>query len=159
MNKAAIYHKLLDQLATEFEAVAQAARHTIETATHEEFQAKSKYDTFSLEQSYLARGQAQRVEEIAETLAQLRAFVLPAITPGAPAQIGGLVELRAPLDEAEYFLLLPAGGGEEVFVDHRTVTVLTPQSPLGRSLCGKSVGDTVSKPGRASDPCRVLAIH
>jgi transcription elongation GreA/GreB family factor len=52
----------------------------------------------------------------------------------------------------------PRAGGLEVSVDGTGVLVITPQSPLGRELLGKHVGDSVRLPGRGA-PMEIVAIE
>jgi hypothetical protein len=60
-----------------------------------------------------------------------------------------LVAIENKSDVAWYFLG-PRAGGMELDVEGHHVLVLTPQSPFGRELLGKHVGETVRPPGRAS---------
>ena len=54
---------------------------------------------------------------------------------GQEIDIGALVEVEVS-GEAEWYLLLNCGGGTEVTADGSTVTVITPESPLGKALMG-----------------------
>ena len=95
-----------------------------------------------MEQSYLARGLAQQVEKLAEQVEELRAFV-PADFSGRAIGVGALIETE--LDGfKDWFFLLECGGGTEVEVEGRTVTVITPESPVGDALCGKAEGEAYS---------------
>ena len=58
------------------------------------------------------------------------------------------------------YFIGPRAGGMELTVEERSILVLTPQSPLGRHLIGKRVGDTVSAAGRgASVMMRIVAVE
>jgi transcription elongation GreA/GreB family factor len=46
----------------------------------------------------------------------------------------------------------------ELQFDGRIVLVLTPQSPFGRQLLGKRLGDTVQLPGRGASAQRIAAV-
>jgi transcription elongation GreA/GreB family factor len=72
---------------------------------------------------------------------------LPEFGPDAVIALGALVELSARGRSAWYFLG-PRAGGLELRIDDREILVLTPQSPLGRQLLGKRVGDLVQMAGR-----------
>ena len=81
MNKHAVLQLILEKLSVDLDIAQRAAQTAYETATHEENIAENKYDTLGLEASYLAAGQAKRVEEIKQSLAlcqnlqlQLRAY-------------------------------------------------------------------------------------
>ena len=56
------------ELRSRLERLARAARAAHAAATDPGSKAESKYDTRSLEESYLATGQARQVQELAETL-------------------------------------------------------------------------------------------
>ena len=69
MNKHAVHQLILEKLSVDLDIAQRAAQTAYETATHEENIAENKYDTLGLEASYLAAGQAKRVEEIKQALA------------------------------------------------------------------------------------------
>jgi hypothetical protein len=69
MNKQTVHQLILDKLRVDLDIAERAAQTAYETATHEENIAENKYDTLGLEASYLAAGQAKRVEEIRQSLA------------------------------------------------------------------------------------------
>lgn len=65
-----------------------------------------------------------------------------AIIPGAR------VVLADNHEETQYFLG-PCAGGTSVDVDDQEILVITPASPLGRELVGRSAGDKINLPGGA----------
>ena len=107
-------------------------------ATHEQAKPENDKDTRALEQSYLARGQAARVEELRAEVAEVRAMPVRAFADGAPAALGALALVEED-GRATWILLAPAGGGEKL--GDGEVTVVTPRSPLGRAVLGKRAGD------------------
>ena len=127
-------------LASAHEAVVEAARSAREGATHEESRAEGDKDMRSTEQSYLARGQAMRAEELAEQLQRFELTPLPAFGPGDPIRAGALVRLAIEDDE-RVVLIVAQGGGTALEVDGVSVTVVTPSSPLGTALLGRREGD------------------
>ena len=141
MTKAEIHQLFVDQMATELDSITAAARNTIAMATDEEHKADSKYDTFSLESSYLARGQAMRVQELTEALDRMRVLPLKELNDSSPVILSALVRLEANDGEERALFFGPAGGGEEVVVDGEEVVLITKQSPLGQAVLGKKVGD------------------
>src|SRR3954469_18602595 len=90
-DKTAVRHALEAALERALETMANAARTTREGAIHEDSRAEGDKDMRSTEQSYLARGQAMRVEDIAEQLQRLRATTFAAFDTGAAVAIGALV--------------------------------------------------------------------
>lgn len=142
--REAIVEKLREELALQLKA-AELAR---EEAISEESRARSKYDTHSQEAAYLAQGQAKLAAEVEESLKQYAALELPEVQADSAIVIGVLVQLESAGRRSWYFLG-PRAGGLELSWEGRDILVLTPQSPLGRELVGKRVGDTVRTPGRA----------
>jgi transcription elongation GreA/GreB family factor len=128
---------LIVHLTAELEVLEKAHRTTREAATHEEAKPENDKDTRALEQSYLARGQAARIEEQRAAIAEVTAFAVKAFED-RPAALGALVTVEDDGVESVLFLA-PAGGG--VSLDEGRVQVVTPRSPLGNTLLGKREGD------------------
>ena len=142
MTKKDIHQRFIARLAAELETITAAARKSFATATDEEHHAEGKYDTFKLESSYLARGQAKRVEELTSALQSLRMLPLQALNDTSPIQLGALVRLVA-ADGAQRTLFFgAAAGGERIVVDGEEIMIITSRSPLGQALLGKIVGNT-----------------
>ena len=130
-------------------------------AISEESRAENKWDTHSQEAAYLAEGQAKLAGEIGASLELYAALPLPDFGPGDAIAIGAIVELESAAGgrRASYFIG-PRAGGLELNVDGREILVLTPQSPLGRQLLGKRVGETVSAAGRgAAVVMRIVSVE
>jgi transcription elongation GreA/GreB family factor len=145
-DKATLVAELVALLANALEAARRAHEAAAEGATHTEARAENPKDTRGLEQSYLARGQAQRVADLEVALAQVSALVLRAFKQGDPIALGALVDLDED-GESQHVLVAPHGGGATLTGD---VQVVTPSSPFGRALLGKRGGDDleVQLPGR-----------
>ena len=139
--KTALLQALEHALATA-RAAHQAA---VEGATHEEARPENDKDTRGLEQSYLARGHAQRVAELEIGMAAAAAMPARRFTEEEAISVGALVTVVE--DGARRrFLVAPHGGGLELTLpaEHASrgpITVLTLTSPLGRALVGKRVDD------------------
>lgn len=137
-DKAQLKAALLAQLTAAL-ATAQAAHAAaLEGATHSEARAENDKDTRGLEQSYLARGQAQRVVELETAVTAVTALALRSFGARDPVALSALVTID---DEGERkrLFVAPAGGGNVV----AGVQVVTPSSPLGRALIGKRCEDEV----------------
>ena len=139
MDKAAVRDALVAQLRAKADKARASAEETRKGATHEESRAENDKDTRGLEASYLARGQAMRVEELHEAIGRVRIMELPDYVD-RPIGIGALIEALVD-DQERTFFLAPAGGGEKLQIDGATVRVLTPASPVGRALIGKRAAD------------------
>ncbi|MGC6369490.1 GreA/GreB family elongation factor [Pseudomonas sp. K2I15] len=143
MNKHAVHQLVLDKLAVDLDIAQRAAQTAYETATHEENIAENKYDTLGLEASYLAAGQARRVEEIKQALTLCQNMQLRAYDDQRGIEVGALLGLVDENDRQQWLFLAPDGAGLKVDVAGQPVTVITPRSPLGKSLLGKFEGDEV----------------
>ena len=139
-DKRRLLDLLRAQIAEEMATLVAAAKASHEAATHEEARPENDKDTRALEQSYLARGQAARVEELQEVATRLKFLELRAYDDEGPIGPGALVEVDVDDEEATFFLV-PVGGGRKVRLDDRDVMVVTTTSPVGRALLGKEVGD------------------
>jgi transcription elongation GreA/GreB family factor len=149
VNKTGLRDAILRQLRTDLALQANAAALARDEATNEESRARSKYDTHSQEAAYLAEGQARIALDIEASLAAYAALPLPSFGVGDVIALGALVELETAGRRSWYFLG-PRAGGLELQADGHTILVLTAQSPLGRELIGKRVGDEVKAPGRGA---------
>ncbi|MES2695724.1 MAG: transcription elongation factor, partial [Verrucomicrobiota bacterium] len=145
MNKAALRDAILRQLRQELATQTNAAVMSRDEAISEESRAENKWDTHSQEAAYLAEGQARLAVEINASIELFATLPLPPYGPNDPIAVGALVELEAGATgtgKRAWYFLGPRGGGVEVTLEETTVLVLTLQSPLGRQLLGKRVGDT-----------------
>jgi len=140
IDKREILSLVRDRVSADLETMSAAQRLVVDGATHEENRPENDKDTRALEQSYLARGQAQRVVELQDALNQLKALELRAFTAEARIALGALVALDDGKEIVHYFIA-PAGGGVRVTVPAGEVRVVTPQSPIARALLGKQEGD------------------
>lgn len=159
MNKSQLRERILAQLRATLALQVSAAQLARDEAISEESRPENKYDTHSLEAGYLAEGQARQAAEIEENIAILSTLPLPDFAPDGPIGLGALAEVRGARGATDAYFLCPRAGGLEVEFDGRAVMVVTPQSPLGRLLLGRRVGDTVQLPGRgAAASSRIVAV-
>ena len=138
-----------EKIKLEWETQTHAAMVSREEATHEESRAENQYDMHAQEAAYLAEGQAKLAAELGDSLALYQSMALPAFTAAQPIGLGAVVTLNAAGRKTRYFIG-PRNGGIEITFEDTEIIVLTPQSPLGRLLVGRHVGDTVATPDRAS---------
>jgi len=134
--KPALKAELIAQLEASLASARAAHASAIEGSTHEEARAENDKDTRGLEQSYLARGQAQRVAELEAAVGDVTALALRTFTASSVVALSALVTT----DDDQTFFIAPAGGG---CVLAGGVQVVTPSSPLGRALLGKRIDDDV----------------
>lgn len=147
MEKLKVIERIISYLEKEVELATKAQRETFEAATDEDAYSDGKYDTRSLETSYLAGGQAQLVKELGEALQGFRLMKANHFiqAPSSQAGLGSLIQMKQDNEEL-WYLLGPGAGGTEVDIENQTVTILTLHSPLGVSISGKTSGETVQLP-------------
>ena len=144
MNKKTVHQLIIDKLRIDLGVAERAAQTAYETATHEENIAENKYDTLGLEASYLATGQARRMEEIRQARAAYQQLLLRDYDPQRGIQVSNLVTLEAENGTCQQLFLGPEGAGLKIGQGAQLVTVITPRSPLGQRLIGKVEEDEVS---------------
>ena len=156
-GKSALRDELLARLRVELDQLEGAHRAALEGATHEESRPENSKDTRALEQSYLARGHAARVEELEAALVSVAA--LSTAKPGPRIALGAVATVDDDGSVTRYYLA-PWGGGVTLAGG---IAVVTPTSPIGRALIGKAVGEVaeVHRPGgvREFEIDRLYTIH
>ena len=147
MDKHAIVENLKSQLREQYKRTLAAVQEAAAGATGEDAKAESKYDTRGLELSYLAAGQVEQADRLAQELRAVEAFHFPEVD-AAQSQVihGSLIE--ANMDGRKvYYLLAPGGGGITVSSeDGELITVLGFSSPLTGLLLECTVGDLITQP-------------
>jgi transcription elongation GreA/GreB family factor len=143
MTKEQLRTAIMTALAADLETFFRAARTAHEAATHSECLPDNKYDTTALEASYIAQGQANRAQEIRLALESYRGLVLQSFDESTPVRLSALITLEDGEGHERTVFLGPQAGGLRIPGDCGEITVVTPRSPLGAGLLGKSVGDEV----------------
>lgn len=160
MTKKNIHQRFIDQLTAELEFITTAAKKSFATATSDEHRAEHKYDTFKLESSFLARGQAKRVQELTDALENLQLLPMKKMGKGDPIQLGALIRIKATDGEKRTLFFGYAAGGETLVADGEEIIIVTSQSPLGQAVLGKKVGDTFAiKIGSAKHTYAVVSVE
>ncbi len=132
--KADLKRELLEQLEAQLVAARASHAAATEGAISDEARPENDKDTRGLEQSYLARGYAQRVAELESALTSVGAMT---VAKSPRVAIGALVTIEE--NDAERMLYIAAHGGGLVLAG--SITVVTPTSPMGRALLGKNADD------------------
>jgi transcription elongation GreA/GreB family factor len=162
VNKSALRDAIVQQLRRDLATQTNAAQMARDEAISEESRAQNKWDTHSQEAAYLAESQAKIAGEIASSIELLSSLALSDFSSSDPIALGALVHLESAASSSarrSAYFLAPRAGGVEVTVEGETVLVVTPQSPLGRQLIGRRIGDSVTAPGRgASAQQRIVAV-
>jgi len=141
MNKLELKQIILDLLEQKWQIAQSSVQRAIESATDEETVPEHKYDTLALEASYLAHGQAKRLQECEQEISLFKELVMPQ-EPHCVV-LGCLVSLLDVNEQRKWFFISPCAGGLKVAASEATVMLVTFDSPLGRALKSKNVGDEV----------------
>lgn len=143
MSKDLIIKEIIRMLSANLTVLSTASRASHAAATHAECLPDNKYDTTALEASYIAQGQANRAQEIRVALECYRTLTLNAFDDETPIRLTALVTLEDAGGDVRRFFLGPQAGGMKIGDEGGEVVVITPGSPLGRSLLGLRYGDEV----------------
>lgn len=162
MNKKNLIQNFIKLIEADLQIAIESQKATVDYVTDEDNKPENQYDTRSLEASYLARGQAERVADLKECLGVFKNSVVREYNDTTPMGNTALVQLASldDSDEIKNVLLMPKGGGLTLTVDQKTIQVVTASSPLGQVLIGKKTGDEVSY--KVSDKIReyeILAVE
>lgn len=136
-SKQTLKDELVAHLEQTLAALQAAHAATREGATHEEARPENDKDTRAIEQQYLARGQAMRIEALQAGLTEVTAM---AVGPSEVVRVGALVTVEDEDGGEVRFFFAADGGGTKL---KGNVQVVTPASPLGQALLGKRAGDDV----------------
>ena len=142
MNKKQLVDSIIQQLSTEMELIATAAKSAHEEATHDGDLHHNQFDTPGLETSVLAEGQVKVAAELREAFDAFRTLPLKDFAPTEAISLAAIVETEVNGEKNLYFVG-PKAGGLEVAYDAATVYVITPHSPIGAKLIGRRAGDVL----------------
>ena len=143
MNKEELLHKIITTLTADLAVLTEAAKAAHAAATHSECLPDNKYDTTGLEASYVAQGQANRAQEIRQSLESYRKLTLRPFAENMPIRLTALVTIEAEDGSLRQVFLGPDAGGLKLLDLATECIVITPESPLGRALLGRSCGEEV----------------
>ena len=141
--KADVLAALRARVEADLAAVTASQQDAQAGATHEEARPEHDKDTRATEASYLARGLAERVAQLAAAASALANLIVRSFGAGDAIAPGALVTVEDDDGRARRYLVVPAAGGIEVTVGGVAVTAVTPRSPLGRALANQRVDDEV----------------
>lgn len=142
VNKQAVLDQFLAALTADLATLTRAASGAFAAATDPDSKAENKYDTRTLEASYIARGQAKRVSELQEAVQAFGALSGAELEAGAAVTLGAWVTLDGP-DGLDHYLIGPCAGGTEIIHEGIAICVITPASALGQKLVGKRAGESI----------------
>ena len=132
-------------LKEELENAIAAAQQAHDGATHEQSKAETQYDTLGLEHAYLAQGQSRRIDELIHSISLLENWKVIDFAYDDEIYLGAMVTLKGVLNnQCLTVLLAPSGGGVVVKLEEKEYQMITPQTPLGQSLIGLTIDETLS---------------
>ncbi|CDU02223.1 putative Transcription elongation factor, GreA/GreB [Vibrio coralliirubri] len=140
MNKSELRQIIIEQLKSRLRIAQSATQRAIDAATDEETVPEHKYDTLALEASYLAHGQAVRVQECEDDIQCYRNLVL---RDSEKITVSSYVVVIDELDQYKHFFMGPRVGGLSVEWNDKEVAIVTANAPFGQALMGKKVGDEI----------------
>ena len=145
MNRTDIIQLVVEQLTHDLAVQLKAAITAHAASTDSENIPDNKYETLALEASYVAQGQANRAQEIKRALEAYKQLTLQHFDDNSPIRLTALVSLAGDDDTTRTVFIGPQEGGMKVIdpSSKTVIVVITPASPLGRDLIGKTVGDMV----------------
>jgi transcription elongation GreA/GreB family factor len=154
-SKALLVASLLAKLEEELANMRRAAKDAREAATHEEAKPENDKDTRALEASYLAGAQAARVRELEGAVKAIGGMQLLELA-GKAVQASAVVTVEDEDALRQIYFVAPFGGGVVLggAEGAASVQVVTPQSPLGRALLGRTEGDVIEVRGGAVPQAR-----
>jgi transcription elongation GreA/GreB family factor len=158
ISKRVIVRQIIEKLGEEVTMLAQASRVMHADASDEQNKAEDKYDTRALETAYLASSQARVATETEQALAAYQSLELRKFTDKTTIELSALVELDSQGERTLYFLG-PKSGGLEIRIKATEILVITPESPLGQQLIGKTTGDRIKLETRGpAQELRVISV-
>lgn len=143
IDKARVLDALRARLAENLDELLAAQRTVQHGAVHEENRQEHAKDTRAIEQTYLARGLAERVEDLTDAVRRMAALSIETYGDDDAVGLTALVVLEDEDGDEDVYFVAPFGGGERLDIDGLRVQVLTPQAPLGRAIVGRRTGDEV----------------
>ncbi len=143
MDKKLLIQAIIDRLTLDQQLLLQAASSAHQAATDPENLPDNKYETLALESSYVAQGQANRAQEIAQAINVYRTLSGRSFTSQDQVFLTAYVVIESSKGIHRSIFLGPAAGGLKFDHNDAEVVVITPNSPLGKDLLGKKVGDVV----------------
>lgn len=150
---------IIKQLNDDLNTAIAASELAHQAATDKENIPENKYDTLALEAAYLAHGQSLRIDELHQSLQRYKTLKLTGYTEQRGIQISAFISLLDQDDNHRQLFLGPSAGGLSVELDGQTITVITPETPLGKQLLNKFIDDEITLTIQASAGVGSQAMH
>lgn len=159
IDKSVLCQLIVDNLSADLRVTMQAAQTAHAAAINAETQPDNKYDTLSLESSYIAQGYANRGQQIRKNLLAYKNLIMRLFDAETPISIAALVEVEFVSGDKRIIFIAPAGGGMKLECAGFIVNVVTPESPLAQALLGHKVGDMFSWGGGDGQQGEIISLR
>ena len=158
LSKEAVLKGFIEKFKAELASLVQSAKAAHLAATHEESKAEDRHDTFAIEASYLAAGQAVRVAELESTILEFENY-LSGGTSHAQIRLGTFFSYC--LDgKIQHAFVSTHGGGSKIQLGNSMIQVLSLQSPLGEALEGAKLNEEIEFEVRGTEKTyQILSIQ
>jgi len=143
MDKKNLVNNMISHLEDNLAEALIAANNAHKAATDDQSVAETQYDTLAIESSYLAEGMSRRINEFQLAIKIYKNLSLHEFTHDDAAALGAMIQLAEDKARKHWFFIGPNTGGFHAFIEEQSITVITPQSPMGKALLGKYVDDDV----------------
>ena len=141
--KEKLKKQVISKLNEDLNSLKKAAAETRSVSSDDENKQEGKYDTRSIEASYLAEAQADQATQIEESIFKLQNLILP--EEPDTVILGSIAILTDTEDHDLQFFLLPAGGGISLKYENQPLMVITPESPIGEKIIAKALLDNIEE--------------
>jgi len=143
MNKKTLIDKVINELSTKLEQSIQSANEAHAAAVDDQSIAETQYDTLAIEASYLAEGQSRQVKKYQEAIKSYQALTCRTFNQDSSITITALVQLSNDEAQQHWFFIGPDAGGFRCQLNQHNITVITPNSPMGKAIIGKQQDDDI----------------
>ncbi len=143
INKHDFIQIITAYLETKLSLAVNAANKAHAAAVDDESVAETQYDTLAIEASYLAEGQSRRANEYRRAINTYQSLKFIDFNQNSQIALTALIQLSGNSDKEHWFFLGPSAGGFCFRYKNKTITVITPQSPMGMALIGKQLDDDI----------------
>ncbi len=140
-DKQEVIDYITEVVETTLKQTKAAFERSRQDSIEAESRMQSRYDTQGIEAAYLADAFAMKIPNLKKQLYVISTLKIPNNngTIGL-CSIVGIKEMES--NKASNYIIMPAGGGEEIKYKGICFTVLTPHAPRGFAMIGKQEGDT-----------------
>ncbi len=138
ISKGLIKEQLIDALETKILAAKKAYEESKSYAQEDDLKSESKWDTRSIEASYLASAQEKRVRELEQDLRLLKSLDIRGFEPDEEITVGAIVKLE---EQDKLYFITPVTGGQTFKIRGHEIQIISTKSPMGQALLGLMEGD------------------